>query len=151
MHPKEGIGHRLRLAREALGYAQKRMAEAAGSKFRSWQDYEADRKTPGSQVIAGLVRLGINANWVLIGEGPMMLADLQVAVAHEAHAAPHHILDQQLLSNMMTKLDELIEEAGEVWTPREKADVVAQAYKEEIEEGPLEDKRRDIIKLLKTA
>ncbi|KAB7624358.1 helix-turn-helix domain-containing protein [Alkalilimnicola sp. S0819] len=73
VRPMERVGERLRAAREALGYAQKGIAEAAGSKLRSWQDYEAGKKTPGSQVIAGLVSLGINANWILKGTGPMLL------------------------------------------------------------------------------
>lgn len=31
---------------------------------------------PGGEVISGLIRLGINANWLLTGDGPMLLADL---------------------------------------------------------------------------
>src|SRR5690606_41389100 len=58
------LGSRLKRAREALGYTQKGIAEAVGSKLRSWQDYEAGKKVPGSQVIAGLVRLGVDANWL---------------------------------------------------------------------------------------
>lgn len=73
------VGGRLKDAREALGYTQKGVAEAVGSKLRSWQDYEADRKMPGSQVIAGLVRLGVNANWVLTGEGPMLMTQESLA------------------------------------------------------------------------
>lgn len=70
------LGMRLKGVRERLGYAQKGIAEAAGSKLRSWQDYEAGAKMPGSQVIAGLAKLGINTNWLLTGEGPMLAADL---------------------------------------------------------------------------
>lgn len=72
MHESQTLGMRLKIARDHLGYAQKGMAEAAGSKLRSWQDYEADKKVPGSQIIAGLSALGVNANWLLLGEGPML-------------------------------------------------------------------------------
>ena len=63
------LGGRLKLARKILGHTQKSMADAVGSKLRSWQDYEANRKVPGSQVLAGLVDLSVNANWVLTGKG----------------------------------------------------------------------------------
>lgn len=63
------LGGRLKRARKILGHTQKSMADAVGSKLRSWQDYEANRKVPGSQVLAGLVDLSVNANWVLTGKG----------------------------------------------------------------------------------
>ncbi len=79
------IGERLRNARESLGYAQKSMAEAVGSKLRSWQDYEAGNKTPGSQVIAGLSALGVDANWVLTGRGEMMQRSVQTVLEATAN------------------------------------------------------------------
>lgn len=85
---QEDLGGRLKRARETLGYAQKGIAEAVGSKLRSWQDYEAGKKVPGSQVIAGLARLGINANWVLTGEGAMLQAE------RSPQAAPEHMIQE---------------------------------------------------------
>lgn len=85
---QEDLGSRLKRARETLGYAQKGIAEAVGSKLRSWQDYEAGKKVPGSQVIAGLARLGINANWVLTGEGAMLQAE------RSPQAAPEHMIQE---------------------------------------------------------
>lgn len=73
MQPENDLKDRLKQVREALGYTQKRMGEAVGGKLRSWQDYESGRKAPGSQVIAGLVALGIDANWVLTGQGGIFL------------------------------------------------------------------------------
>lgn len=32
---------------------------------------------PGGQMIGALVHAGINANWLLTGDGPMLLADLR--------------------------------------------------------------------------
>jgi len=45
------------------------MATAVGATLRSWQDYEAGKRNPGSRIISALVRLGVNANWVLNGIG----------------------------------------------------------------------------------
>lgn len=41
----------------------------------SLRDYELGKSIPGGEAIGGLVRAGINANWLLTGEGPMLLAD----------------------------------------------------------------------------
>lgn len=67
------ICRRMREAREALGLSQQALADAIGGSKRGIQENEAQRSVPGGEVICGLVRLGINANWLLTGEGPMML------------------------------------------------------------------------------
>jgi len=71
------MGNRLKAVRKHIGYAQKRMSEECGSALRSWQDYESGTKVPGGQVFAGLAELGVNANWVLTGHGPMMNEEFQ--------------------------------------------------------------------------
>ena len=70
------IGERMKAAREALGLTQAALAQAGGGSKPGVQDNEAGKSMPGGKVICGLVRLGINANWLLTGEVPMLLADL---------------------------------------------------------------------------
>ncbi|MCX7174159.1 MAG: helix-turn-helix transcriptional regulator [Proteobacteria bacterium] len=70
------IGGRMRLAREALGLSQQELASSVGGSKRGIQDNEARNRVPGGEVIFGLVLLGINANWLLTGKGPMLLKDL---------------------------------------------------------------------------
>lgn len=122
MHANAGIGDRLRAAREALGYTQKGVADAAGSKFRSWQDYEAGKKSPGSQVIAGLVRLGVNANWVLTGEGPMMLADIG------SPGASGPALDRELLKLIVDAVDSGLEAMDLEMGSAKKAELILAIY-----------------------
>ena len=56
---------------------QDALAMVAGARSKSGlQDNEAGKNIPGGQMIAALVHVGINANWLLTGEGPMLLADL---------------------------------------------------------------------------
>ncbi len=90
----EKLGDRLKQIRKSLGYTQKAIAEAIGSKLRSWQDYEAGKKVPGSQVIAGLSHLGINANWVLTGEGAIYIGGIdeldKTDHLHTYTSIPHH-------------------------------------------------------------
>lgn len=45
--------------------------------YSIYQKYEMGRSAPGGEAIAGFVGVGINANWLLTGEGPMRLEELQ--------------------------------------------------------------------------
>ena len=78
------LAAQLKAARAALGLKQDEMAAQSGVSYSVYQKYEMGRSVPGGEAIAGFVRLGINANWLLTGEGPMLLKDLapeRVAVA----------------------------------------------------------------------
>lgn len=43
---------------------------------RTYQNYEGGMRAPNTEAWECFVRAGINANWLLTGEGPMLLADL---------------------------------------------------------------------------
>lgn len=66
----------MRQAREHLKLSQQELADKIGVSKRGIQDNETRNRVPGGEVINGFVGLGINANWLLTGEGPMLLADL---------------------------------------------------------------------------
>lgn len=55
---------------------QKEIAAQSGVSERSYQGYEDGRSVPGGDAIAGLVRLGISADWLLSGYGEMLLAPM---------------------------------------------------------------------------
>ena len=63
------LAERLKIAREHLGKSQKDIAALAGASYRAWQGYENGENQPGAKVIEALAKLGINANWLLTGEG----------------------------------------------------------------------------------
>lgn len=74
----------MRTARIALGLTQDGLALAVSGSKPGIRDNEGGKNVPGGKVICGLINLGINANWLLTGEGPMLLKDLapeRVAVA----------------------------------------------------------------------
>jgi len=52
---------------------QDEFADAIGAKKRGFQDNESGKTIPRSDVIQGIIKLGVNANWLLTGEGEMML------------------------------------------------------------------------------
>lgn len=70
---------RLKAARGEIKLTQAQIAEQSGVSTRSYQGYEDGRSLPCADAIAGLVQLGINANWLLTGEGPMLLKDVEPA------------------------------------------------------------------------
>lgn len=76
---KLGIGGRIRAVREHLQMTRKRMAEEVALPISSLRDYEMGHRAPGGDAIAAWVSIGVNANWLLTGVGPMMLADMQGA------------------------------------------------------------------------
>lgn len=83
------IGGRIKQARETLSLTQDALAALAEAKSKSGlQDNEAGKSMPGGQMISALVRAGINANWLLTGEGPMLLADLVASAPAARPAAP---------------------------------------------------------------
>ncbi|TGG92500.1 XRE family transcriptional regulator [Natronospirillum operosum] len=136
----ELIGSRLKSVRKALDYTQKSMAEAVGSKFRSWQQYEGGSRVPGSQVIAGLVEQGINANWVLTGHGPMYLKDLGSAG-----------FDETLMRVVIEAIEEAMEMLDLEITPAsKKADLILAIYEMYNETGAQPDAKK-VIRLIKTA
>lgn len=67
-----GLSDRLKKVRDHLGLNQEEMANLVGMKRRGYQDTE-QRGTAKSEMIAKLVESGINANWLLSGQGEMLL------------------------------------------------------------------------------
>ena len=70
------IAQRLRFAREAIGLGQAEGASKFGIPISTYRKYESGPSEPGADAVAGISRAGINANWLLTGEGPMLLSEL---------------------------------------------------------------------------
>lgn len=67
----------MKAAREALRLTQEGLAKAVGGSKRGIQENEARNRVPGGDVVAGMVRLGINANWLLTGSGEMLVSEVE--------------------------------------------------------------------------
>lgn len=70
---KMPVATRLKEARAALRLTQKELCSQVGMPLPSLRDYELGKRIPGGEAVSGLVRAGINANWLLTGEGTMFL------------------------------------------------------------------------------
>jgi len=57
-------------ARQSLGLSQKELADRLEVGWRSIQEYEQARATPGGSVLAGYGSLGVDLNWLIVGKGP---------------------------------------------------------------------------------
>lgn len=86
----EPFRDRLKRVREQLGQSQKGMDPLLGIGKGSWQRYELGQ-TPGGQVIAALAGLGIDAHWLLTGEGEM-LRDQRRPPESAPQAAAEHMV-----------------------------------------------------------
>ncbi|MGE4449544.1 MAG: helix-turn-helix domain-containing protein [Azospira sp.] len=78
------ISDRIKQARILLKFSQSAASEKSGIPLGTLRKYEQGPSQPGAEAMAGFVRLGINANWLLTGEGPILLDDLN-ARARPAH------------------------------------------------------------------
>lgn len=67
------INERLKLFRSELGLKQIEVCEVIGVSDRAYIGYEGGRSIPGGEVLAGFIKLGLNVNWLLSGEGEMFL------------------------------------------------------------------------------
>lgn len=135
------IGGRIRAARNELGMTQNQLAAFAGAKSKSGlQDNEAGKNMPGGQMIGALVRAGINANWLLTEEGPMLLDDFGAA-------APTG-LDPARLQLAIATVEEGLATNGRVMAPDKKAELVLAVYDIYQEPGVT---RERVLKLVKSA
>lgn len=67
------LSDRLKRARNALGLTQKELSDAINVKLRGYQENESGKTNPRTNIITGFVNLGIDANWLLTGEGDMFI------------------------------------------------------------------------------
>lgn len=73
---RDAVAARLRAARDALRLTQKQVAQRIKMPLPSYKDYEAGNRIPGGEALGLLILAGINANWLITGAGPMLMAEL---------------------------------------------------------------------------
>lgn len=138
---KTAVGTRIKQARGVLGLTQKGFCEATGMPLPSLKNYEASQRIPGGDAIAALMHVGINANWLLTGEGPMLMADL-------AGAETPGAFDRERMAAAIEALEEVLTEAKRTMAPARKAQVLLAAY--DLLEEPSAT-REKVMQLLKFA
>ncbi len=71
----------MKAAREVLSLSRKGFCEKYGGRIRTLEKNEAGSNEAGVCLAGAFIRAGINANWLLTGEGPMLLKDLELVPA----------------------------------------------------------------------
>ena len=66
------FSHRLKSIRKFLGLSQRAFAKKVGVDQGRVSQWESNKSMPGSSALSEMAILGVNINWLLIGEGEMM-------------------------------------------------------------------------------
>lgn len=115
---KSDIGARIIATREAMKMTQKAFASFCGMPLPSLKDYEAGKRMPGGESLQHFIDAGINANWLLTGEGPMLLGE-----------KPHETaLNAPRLTMAVEAVEEGLRSAKRTMPPTAKAELVATVY-----------------------
>lgn len=86
--PTESTGERLRgIADELYEGNKSELARAVGMQPGSFSKYIRGERRPGATVLARLIQLGVNLNWIIAGEGPMLLDPVASAEAPDDRSA----------------------------------------------------------------
>ena len=118
-------GGRTKAVRSHFGLSATQMAEAAGLKNRkSWEDYERGNHLPTGPVLLRLAEMGINTNWLLTGQGQMLLCE-----------SPSSPLNEDLLGQVIAGVEELLAERGYRVTPAHKAELIGIFYRHYLRQG----------------
>ena len=114
----EGFVDRIRTVRTLLHKTQPEMDQLLGIGKKSWQRYESGVK-PGSLVIAKLVFLGFDANWVLAGQGSSRLPRIGEHAAEYGRPLP--ALDPALVKEVVAFVEQRL---GATADPARKAELI---------------------------
>lgn len=142
---KQSVGLRIKEARSALGLTQKELCDKTGMPLQSLRGYELSHRTPGGDAIEYLVRIGINANWLLTGEGEMLLSDVQPRPASSI-SPPGFDRSRFLLA--IEAVEEGLEAADRTMSPDKKAELFLAVY--DLMEEPANTKAR-VLQLVRLA
>lgn len=137
--PNRDLKPRLKKVRESFGLSQKAMDDHLQIGKNSWQRYESVGQVPGGEVLAKLVEKGINANWLLTGEGEMKRFS-------QESMGP---VDIPVLERILLRVGEIEREENADWEPHLKAKLIAAVYDYVMEEDVSEaDRTKEIGRVI---
>lgn len=117
---KPQIGERLRFFRESKKMSQVQMAAVLEGTTRGLQNNELNISLPNSKVLIGLYGLGLNINWLLSGEGPMLMSDIQ--------SIPPALVNTERLAQALDAVGKVAAARGLALSPEKHSKLAALVY-----------------------
>lgn len=114
------IGSRIRCARENFGFIRPGFSEKFGVSVRTLENNERGRNEPGASLFLPFAALGVNTNWLLTGEGQMLLADMKPAKSYA--------IDFQCLQKSIQAVEEGLSGSSKRFDPLKKAELILAVY-----------------------
>lgn len=127
------VAERIKQVRTHLGLTQTEMAAKMSVTLRPYQLYEAGERPPKAESLEALIRLGINVNWLLSGEGEMLLGTTILDPACGSGGFLVHALaalDAELNGRINEAVTTVYAECGAKISPRDMGRVTAEIYNE---------------------
>lgn len=114
------IGKRLHAIRSGMSLNATKMAELVELRARqTWELYERGVRLPECSVLIRLAELRYNVNWILTGEGGMMLGDIVSAPA---------TIDSNALAATIVVVDEMLAQQGVSPPAKDRAELIVKLY-----------------------
>jgi transcriptional regulator with XRE-family HTH domain len=136
-----GMGARLKAWRAAERLSQDAAGAALGVPVGTYQKYELGSRGPNAESMEAFARAGINVNWLLLGQGPMLIADLA-----DATRGPD-ILDRERMDLALATIERGLAKANMEVAPEKKGRLLLAIYDYLEEEGVTENTVANIIRL----
>jgi transcriptional regulator with XRE-family HTH domain len=135
------LNSRLKAWRDAQRLSQAAAAATFGVPTSTYIKYEVGTRVPGASAMEAFVTAGgINANWLLTGEGPMLLGDLQAAGWSGA-------LDRERMRISLKAIEMGLKATERVMAPAAKAELLLAVYDLLEDSSVTEEKVMNIVKL----
>lgn len=113
------IGERIKALRNSLRLSQQECCDLTGIPLGTYKKYEGDDRAPGSEALAGLRKLGASIDWLVTGEGQMLLKDLQT---------PPPAVDARILRLVIEGVEEKLARSHKRLTAARKAQLIVLIY-----------------------
>lgn len=132
---------------------QEEVCSKSGIPISSYRKYEKGT-SPGAEAVAGLVLAGMNANYLMTGEGPKLLKELPPILSEQrgeyrvSAAPPAPEIDMARLQLAIATVEEALEQTRRTATPDRKAELVVAVY--DLYQEPTTSRER-VLKLVKLA
>jgi len=97
------IGGRLKEWRAFKNLNQKDASSISGVSFSTYQNYEMDISPPGAKSLQGFINAGINANWLMMGHGPMLLEMDRAAIIREDEIEDKKLIEELAVAETFLK------------------------------------------------